>query len=517
MPALSFRVGRSTLGLDAEGTVVALVPDALPGQSYLLAAGSVSAWIDDELLSWSGPELSIDTDEVEVTRRHRDRLQVVVRHTFGDRWSVRVALSNLGPASCTLAEVSLGWTPAPQTPAWALAAGAAGSYAVFAPDGRGPVLGGVLELGAVESVSPTALGLGPVRLEPAGRYVVQWQWRWYASPRAFAHRSIGQRSDRQVPRSLHLPADEVATISAGDDEALVLAPGVAAEPVRDQLELTAGPGRYPIEVRWARGVTHYDLGWADPVAVLLAQLAESLLAGPRTPAGVVALTDVNAASAVQFALRLGLDDPETAGEALDLFTARLPEPVQLAPRTASYLCGEFDRTGDLEWLEAATEVVLRVTRVLPGLGLAASQVGLARLLADRPLDALTRRVRALATAAPPPGSGSVADQVAGLELAVFTQGADPTSDLLARIGALGGWLGAGLKGSAVRPLPVEAAAHLAAVLAATSDAVSEQLRTRWPCTVHELGRWTEAATIARLAGQPVTAAHTWLAAAARTP
>ena len=126
----------------------------------------------------------------------------------------------------------------------------------------------------------------------------------------------------------------------------------------------------------------------------------------------------------------------------------------------------------------------------PGLGLAAGQVGLARVLAGLPLTTLTEQLVARLATLPPPGvAPSVTDQGAALELAVLAR-TGPATDLPARIAALGGWLGAGLKGHPVRELPVDTMAHLAAVFAGLSEEVSTGLRRQWRCTGHELGRWT---------------------------
>lgn len=323
-----------------------------------------------------------------------------------------------------------------------------------------------------------------------------------------------------MPRSLQLTTGEATLIAAGEDEALVLPTGVAAEPVRDQVELCAAePGRYRVELRTARGVTHYDVCWAPPVEQLLTEIATEILAGRRNPAGIVRLNGVEAALVVQFALRVGLDDADSAEEALDLFTARLSAPAELDPRTAGFLCGEFDRTGDVGTLEAATVIVLGVNLSVPGLGLAVAQVGLARVLSGLSIDALTEHAVSLVATLPAPGFGSFARQTAALELAMLTRRSRPNQDVSDRLLALGAWLGGGLKGHPVRPQPLAETAHLAAVLAALDEETSVGMRTRWACTAHELGRWTEAAISTRLsetAGERPGPAHGWLAVAART-
>lgn len=511
-------MGRSVVSFDEVGTVASVVPDDRPGDSYLEHAGSVDIRVAGRRVDWSEPELGVDADEVEIVHRH-PLLSATVRHSFGARWDVRLALANLSPERLRLDEVTLGWEPTYDWPVWALAAGAVGSYAIAAPDGQGPLLGGVLGLGTLEVVTPTGLGLGRVVLEAGGRYVAAWQWGWFRDPRAFAGRPGGQRGDRQVPRSLHLTAGEATLICAGDDEALLLPPQVMAEPVRDQVELVAyEPGRYRVDLRSARGVTHYDLCWSEPVEQLLTGVAVEILAGRRTPAGIVRLPGVEAALVVQFALRIGLDDAEAAEEALDLFTARLDAPSQLDPRTAGFLCGEFDRTGDEETLEAATRIILDVVSPVPGLGLSAAQLGLARVLTHRPTEVLADHLATIGADLPVPGTGSVAEQTAALELAMLAPGSGPSGDVTERLLALGARLGGGLKGHPVRPLPVHETAHLAAVLAALDETTSTGMRTRWACTAHELGRWSEAAVTSRLEqiDAPAGQAHGWLAVAART-
>lgn len=512
-PGLSFRAGVATIDFDPTGRLRSVVPDARPAISYLAGGGQVEVATSEGVLSAGPARLSVDADELEVSLQHGDRLSSVVRHAFSSVWSVRVALTNRSDAPLVLDAVSLGWVAPATLPVWTLAAGAVGAYAVSAPDGDGPVLGGTLALGELADVTPSTLEVGPVRLAPGGRYVVQWQWDWFAHLRAFAHRPGGGR-DRQVPRTLTLFTGEAASISAGEDEALVLDSRLVAEPVRDQTELVAHePGRYSVELRSARGSTRYDLVYAEPVVDVLVAAAEAVLAGPRTPAGVVRLTGLDAAQVVQFALQVGVDDPDTAEDALDLFSARLADPADLDPAAASFLCGEFDRTGDAYLVQTATTIVQTATQLSPGLGLAAGQVVLARWVAGLPPLDLAQQLSRLVT---PTAPTVPAQAIAALEVAGLTRGGRSSDHLLTRVDALGRWLGGGLAGAPLRPWSVIDVAHLAAVLAGLDDGLSSQLRQRWPASAHELGRWAEATVVARLAGSPVGPAHAWLAAAART-
>ena len=389
-------------------------------------------------------------------------------------------------------------------------------------DGTGPLLGGVLRSGALPAVDADGLHLGPVRLEPGGRYVVQWQWDLHPGPR-----SLGRGRHPEVPRRLDLVVDEVVVADAGEDEALVLAGGLEAEHSRGQVELSAAsPGRYPVELRSARGTTAYELRVGPTLDVLLAERALAALDQPRTSAGVVRLPDVDAALVVQRALAAAvLPDAETAEEALDLRTARLPEDDALDPRTVGYLCGEHTRTRDAGLLDRAERAVLAACAPEPGLGLAATQLCLALLLAGRPVAPVLEHLAGLAAAADrPPVAAPLADQAALLELEVVTARGGPdgggagSATVRGRVAALGGWLGAGLTGRAVRPVPVDQLAHLCAVLALLPEPAAAAHRTRWGCTAQVLATTGRAQVLERVAwdgGPAAGPALSWLLLAAR--
>src|SRR3712207_4154167 len=95
-----------------------------------------------EQVQWSAPVLSVDADEMQVTRA-AGSLQLVVRHTFTTGWGVRVTLANLGDQELVLDDSVLTWRVVQDRPAWALAAGASASFAVLPASGAGPLLGGV--------------------------------------------------------------------------------------------------------------------------------------------------------------------------------------------------------------------------------------------------------------------------------------------------------------------------------------------------------------------------------------
>jgi hypothetical protein len=514
MSALSFRCGPAQIDLSDAGAVTAVVHDAEPAVSFLTRAGELTARTQGAPLVWDAPVLRADADEVEVTWTS-DRLQLVVRHTFAVGWGVRVALSNLGSEEITLDDPVLTWQVPTGRPVWALAAGAAAGYAVLPLADTGPLLGGVLRLGAMTRASEEGLHLGPVVLIPHGRYVVQWQWDFYPGPRAFDR---GRHPD--VPRRLDLLVGEAVSVAADEDEALVTSPGLQVETVRGQVELSADEaGAYAVELRSARGLTGYTLRVANPLEAVLQQTAEAALERPRTTSGVVPLPDVDAALAVQRALASSLlVDPEVAEEALDLYTARLPEDPPADPRTIGFLCGEHSRTADQELLQQATRAVLNSRQPAPGLGMAATELCLARLLSGEPVaPVLDHLVRLAAESQRGAAATPVAEQASLLELEVVTMARPPAegrtrsgSALTGRVAALGGWLGVGLKGRAVTPLPLDRLAHLVAVLALLPEPVSAELRPRWGCTAHELARRGQTEVLCRLADEALGSALSWL-------
>lgn len=507
-PGLSYPLGRGMVEFRPDGRIAGVRPR--PGaDSYLAGGGWPRIQLVGVEVQWPAPTVAADVDEVEFGYAARG-LGVVVRHAFAVGWSVRVTLVNHTAEPLTLA-AELVWAAASAYPAWALGAGSTAAYAILGPGGRGPLLGGELGLGSCPGMTEDAIRLGPVELGPQGRRVVQWRWDWYAGPRAFNRNRFAD-----VPRDLVLPENETARIAA-DDDAAVVAPGL--DPVRrgPYLEFSSmGGHRVGIEVRSHRGVTAYDLEWVEPLDDVLAGLGDQVLAGPRNRVGVLRLADVDAALVLQHLLVRGrVDDREAADDALGLFVSRLDGPV-VDGRGPSLLCGEFARTGEEDLLDRATDALLELTAPVPGLGLAAAQVAVARLGLGRPLDPVLDHLATLTA-----GDDGLDQAAVGLELALTarprpaTEAPGADRSLADRVRRIGTALGAGLRGRPVRPLPVDQQAYLSVVLALLPEALGAPVRPDWGVRPHDVARIGTAQVLARLAGQPPRPAHGWLVLGAR--
>lgn len=510
MPALIYALGRGVVQLAADGTIEAVRPRP-DAAGYLAGGGRVRVWSGGTEVVWAAPRTAADIDELELDHLPAAGVGLVLRHSFVAGWSIRVALVNhtLEPVTLT---AELGWVPAPDRAAWALAAGATGAYAIPGPAGDGPLLGGELVLGTCPQVTDGGIGLGRVELGPLERHVVQWRWDWYASPRAFSRPRFAA-----VPRDLVLGENESARIAADDDEAVVAA-GLDLVRRGGYLEFSSGGGhRVAMEVRAARGVTAYEVEWVEPLVEVLAPLGEQLLAGPRSRTGVVRLPDVDAALVLQHLLGRGrVDDPDEADDALGLLVHRAASPDPADARWIALLAGEYERTGDTDLLDRATAVLLAVEAPMRGIGLAAAPVCIARLTQGRPLAELLDHLAGLA-AFEGDDLGSVATALE-LRLTSARRAADNREDrrgLDEGVRQLGTALGAGLRGRPVRPLPVDQHAYLAVVLGLLPEDLGARSRPEWALRPTEVARTAEAEVLARLGRQPPGAAHSWLIMGAR--
>ena len=252
----------------------------------------------------------------------------------------------------------------------------------------------------------------------------------------------------------------------------------------------------------ARGVTRYDLHAARPYDEIVTAAAEDALNGPTSPAGIVRLTDVHAALAVQQALLAGwVDDPDPAEDALDLFLARTLDQPSGDPFLISFACAEFGRTGADEPLDATARWLRDQQAPIPGLGMAVSQASLLRVLRGFEVQPLIDWLIGLGPAdlAGPIGAAARLERLA---IAALRDEPGQSDERLAAAVAVGGWLGAGLKGRAVRPLSPVDTAYLAAVLGLADEELTIGLRRRWGGAARELVQRAEAEVLFEITGRP---------------
>lgn len=484
---MSFRSGPGVIDFDADGSLTRVEHDRRPGWPALTGGGRPTAIVDGRAMEWAGPEVLADADEVEFGYLGGS-IRVTVRHSFAVGWGVRVAVTNLGDEAVALDELGLTWTAADDAPVWVLAAGAVGTYVVPTPDSTGPVLLGTLDLGTVERIDADGFGFGPVALAPQGRFVVQWSWDW-------GRRSAARRARSQIPSTRRLEVDQVITIAADDDTAVLTPSGVAVEQRQGLTELSCWePGVFTVELRSAGGGVHFELCAAEPLDGLVAATLEVLFRdAPLTSAGIVALPDVHAALVVQYGLIRGsVPDRDQAEESLDLFLARHLDLEIADPRLIIFAAREATRTGAADVVDVATDWVAAHDTFVPGLGLALPEVLLAGMVTGARHVPTPDRVAGL------PVDGAIATQIASVpalgaatELEQIQLAATDAGRRMAAVVALGGWLGAGGKGDPLRPLDPAHEAYLTAVFRLVGEDLGEPLRRRWGVTAAEVARRRE--------------------------
>jgi len=414
-------------------------------------------------------------------------------------------------------------TPGPGCLGWGLAAGAEARYSLHPRDGAGPLLAGRLRRGSILSISTHGLAAADFDLAPGGRYVLDWDWSWFETPLAYT-----AAQPPVLPASTVVIAGTPIILAAGPDVAVLAPEAVDIQTGNDRYEFSvSAPARHLVELRSAQGATALELCWTPGPEALLAAAASEAMSAPTTPAGVVALPDLDAALVVQQAARQAALQSVPVEDALDLFTARLVDDgTRAGPLAAVFLCGEFERTADSELLAAATRVVLEGTPAA-GLGVAATRVCLARLVAGLSFRAVTERVRAVAATLDAPRllEAAVDRQLSAAELLIVTasaasgieQGSGPSgrpvppSALFRLLRALGLQLGAGLPGSAVSPLPTDRLAHLTTIFGLLPEDLATSTRPHWGVSASELAERAVPMLLDRLQHEPLGAGHGWLA------
>ena len=476
-------VGRLIIEADSGGRITSVAPRRRPDRPYLadVEIGACRrAGVD---VSWTERSVEIDADEIALHLLSAG-LELTVRHSFSTGWTTRLLIVNTGSDEARLDRISLIVRPAAGHRVSAQAAGSRLCWAAQPVDGEGPLLAARLTAGAVDRVTDEALELGPLRLAAGQRYVAQLRWELFATPRSVV---VGPGRDVLVERTAY-EVGEAVLLPADPDAALVTPAGVDVDLVEDAEHsgrevFALEPGRHRVELRSADGDVRLDLRWVRPLAEQLARWSADVLAGPRTPAGIVALEALPDALVLQAALGAGdVNDVDQAADALDRLTARLidaasgedPTPAP-PPLSVLYLLGEHGRTGDDDVLTVALDHEDRLLAVSgpppPGLGLAVLRTVLAvggTSRQDRLAPLLSRAVQRLERL---PGgyAGHSGDQAAELELLLAVRPLLPADHpagrrVLTLVRALGAALGGGLPGRLLTLPPVAEGAHSVAVL-----------------------------------------------------
>ena len=290
------RAGRLVLTVDETGRITSVAEHRQPERPYLACIELETAVVNGESEPWLGREVALDEDEIEITMRRRDSLDVQLRHGLSTGWTTRLLLVNTGAASLVLDRLPLRVQPAPGQMVSALAAGSRICWAARAVDGRGPLLTARLTSGVVDSIGSEQFDFGGLRLGPGQRYVAQLRWELLATPRSVV---AGPGRDVLLTRTVY-EVGEPALLPEDPDAALVLPDGLAVDTVKEaefagQEILCANPGRHHVELRSAEGDVRWELSWVDSLATQLLTWAEMILARPRTSAGVVSIEDLPSA------------------------------------------------------------------------------------------------------------------------------------------------------------------------------------------------------------------------------
>ena len=517
------------LTVDEIGRITSVVDRRHPERPFLVGVDLAPATVNGEIRSWLDREVAVDDDEIDVTMRHPDSLDINLRHSLSTGWATRLLIVNTGAKPLVVDRLPLVVRSAPGRLVSGIAAGSRLCWATEAEDGRGPLLTARLTAGVVASIEPEHLELGGLRLAPGQRYVAQLRWELLATPRSVV---TGPGRDVLLVRTVY-EIDEPALLPDDPDAALVVPRDVAVDSFEEadaagREVFAPDPGRHQVELRSAEGDVHWELSWVRPLAAQLQDWAEVVLSRPRTPVGVVSIDDLPSAIVLQAALGGGgLEDADDAADALDLPTARLLDHAESEPGAdplaVLYLLGEHGRTGDPDVFDAALDrlepLVAHGAPPVPGLGLAVLRMVLATASSDLGASTAGRVssvvARSVAYAAghlaahsagggveedldDPGGAGQVRGasavrRAAELELLLAVQPLLPPDPghhwrMSELVRVLGAALGGGLPGRLLRPPPVIEHAYLVAVLRMLPEDGYAEITKAWGAPLTILAR-----------------------------
>lgn len=500
-PELTFRSGdlEVTVGdsgfpvrvASSDGRSGYLRPQTQPGRMI----------IDGQPQRWDFAGLITDVDETEARYAAvgRPELEYTVRNTFAGRWLQRHMLTNTSSQPIAVDDLTLELEPGVDCVGWTWAASAQTSWAVQPADGAGPVLSGELTQGTISGQRESGGFRTGRLLLPAGRRLVL-QWRIDLVGRAAV---VAGRSLPSPPTELAV--NEPYLIEDLDVAVLVEDPVVVRAEEAGQSVLSPRPGRYPIELRSARGTKRIDLCWVPAADDLVGGLSKHWLSRDRSSAGVALLPAGGAGLAVQqsFVTRLG-DGGTDMEDALAVHTARLLDLPRLSIMDLAFLAQESVRTGEPEPLATATSTLLELTTPVAGLGLAATRLCLAELTTGGDPSAVLRQLRSLTERLgewrPEAGDDHLLAAAIALEMITVTgpPSGGPVSGTLPYALAIGAELGAGLPGHRLGTIRPSVAVYAAAVLDLLPESLGPQLEAHWATTPHQLAQRTRNAAIAEV-------------------
>ena len=90
------QVQRGVLTVDEIGRITSVVDRRHPERPFLVGVDLAPATVNGEIRSWLDREVAVDDDEIDVTMRHPDSLDINLRHSLSTGWATRLLIVNTG-------------------------------------------------------------------------------------------------------------------------------------------------------------------------------------------------------------------------------------------------------------------------------------------------------------------------------------------------------------------------------------------------------------------------------------
>lgn len=502
-PELIFEAGDLTVTLAANGLPERVEHGARPGVSYLAAQQPGRLVVEGRPRQWQLAGMITDLDEAEVRYSVAGvpELEYTVRNSFTGAWLQRHLLQNTSSTPIRIDELTLPLLPGPDCVGWGLAAGADSRWVIQPSDGHGPLLTGSLTQGVLFGhTDEPGLRAGEVTLQAGRRFVLQWRITVSATVTDVVR--LGSVS----AQPMELPDGEPYEIDDPDIAVLPPDPVMVEADGSRQLLISDSPGRYPVELRSARGTSVLELCWVPAVDRVITDLSRQWLSAERSGAGIGVIRDSGSALAIQQAVIDRLtEEVEAAEDALELYTSRLLEQDQVTITDIAFLAQESLRTGDQDPLHRAHVGFQAVTRFRPGLGLAALRMLVADLTEGGTGEGILARLRQLRPADPgayPVGDDQLLATACAVESIAATgpagAGAAEDTTLENAVRTIGAALGFGLSGRRLGGLRPSVAAYAAAVIDMVPEGAGIRLAEEWGASQQLLAERTRTSALARL-------------------